>query len=317
MHLLDAAETRRRLPWPALIEALAAAVRGLARGEIAAPERLVLDLPEGGRYLVMPAADARLAITKLITVHPANPARGEPAIRGRVVVADARSGEPLVVLDGPAVTARRTAAVSLLGIRTLAPRPPRRVVVVGTGVQAREHAIALHEVHGAAIALAGRDPARVSALCAELAALGMRIEPVADVAAALRGADVVVTATASPTPVLPQHVDDAVLIVAVGAFTPRMCEVPAALVRSRRVVVDTVEGACHEAGDLLQAGLDASRMQPLADALDRPPPSAPLLFKTVGQAAWDLAAAGVALAATTAPADAGSPSRPPGSGSAP
>ena len=316
MHLLDAAETRRLTPWPALVDALAATVHALARGEIAAPERLAIDLPEGGRYLVMPAADARLAITKLITVHPANPTRGEPAIRGRVMVADARSGEPLAVLDGPTVTARRTAAMSLLGIRTLRAQPPRRAAVVGTGVQAREHAIALHEVQGTTIALTGRDAARAEALCAELRRLGVDVEAAPDAATALRGADVVVTATASLQPVLPDEVDGATLIVAVGAFTPRMCEVPASVVRSRRVVVDTVEGACHEAGDLLQAGLDASAMQSLAEALERPPPDAPVLFKTVGQAAWDLAAAHVALAAGGGAGDDAdgppSPSRRPG-----
>ena len=318
MQFLDAAETRRRLPWPALVDALAAAVRGLARGEIAAPERLSIDLPEGGRYLVMPAADGRLAITKLITVHPANPARGEPAIRGRVIVADARSGEPLAVLDGPTVTARRTAAMSLLGIRTLRARPPRRAAVVGTGVQAREHAIALHEVHGASDRAGRRATRRASRRCApNCAGLGVDVEAAPDAAAALRGADVVVTATASlHAGAAASEVDGATLIVAVGAYTPRMCEVPASVVRSRRVVVDTVEGACHEAGDLLQAGLDASGMQSLADALEAPPPDAPVLFKTVGQAAWDLAAAHVALAAGS---DAGddadgppSPSRRPG-----
>ncbi len=315
MELLDAAETRRRTPYPALVDALAAAARALARGEIAAPERLSLVLPEGGRYLVMPAADGRLAVTKLITVHPSNPACGRPAIRGRVVVADALGGGMLAVLDGPTVTARRTAAMSLLGIRTLLARPPRRAAIVGTGVQAREHAIALHCTTGAGIALAGRDAGRVAALAAELAVLGIAVEACADVAAALRGADVVVTATSSHEPVLPVAVDDATLIVAVGAFTPHMCEVPPGVVRRRHVVVDSVDGARHEAGDLIRAGLDASLLQPLAAALDRPAPDGPVLFKTVGHAAWDLAAARVALdtgpMAGTGTASSSSPPRTP------
>ncbi len=296
MQLLDAAQTRRRTPYPALIEALADAAGRLARGEIVAPERLVLPLPEGGRYLVMPAADGRLAVTKLIAVHPANPARGLAAIRGRVVVADASSGETLAVLDGPTVTARRTAALSLLGMRTLLGRAVRRAAIVGAGAQAREHALALHETSGARIAVASRNAARLHALCAELAGLGVAVEAAADVASALRGADVVVCATSSRVPVLPEALDAATLIVAVGAFTPAMAEVPAALVRARRVVVDSVEGARHEAGDLIQAGVDFANVLALADALGRPPPAGPVLFKTVGHAAWDLATAQVALA---------------------
>ena len=300
MQILDAAQTRLRTPYPALVDALAAAVVRLARGEIVAPERYSLDLPGGGRYLVMPAVDAHLAIAKLISVHPSNPARGHAAIRGRVLVADARSGETLALLDGPTVTARRTAAMSLLGIHTLLGRPLRRAAIVGAGAQAREHAIALHETTGARIAVAARDAARARALCDELAACGIAAEPARDAADALRGADVVVCATSSRVPVLPEAVDATTLIVAVGAYTPAMAEVPPAVVRARRVVVDALEGARHEAGDLIQAGIDLAGVLPLDALLGSPPPGGALLFKTVGHAAWDLAAAQLALATPAA-----------------
>lgn len=308
MQFLDPAETRLRTPYPELVDALAAAVVRLARGQIVAPERFVLPLPDGGRYLVMPAVDGHLAVTKLIAVHPSNPARGLAAIRGRVVVADARSGETLAMLDGPTVTARRTAAMSLLGIRTLLGRPVRRAAIVGAGAQAREHAVALHETTGARIVLAARDAGRARALCDDLAACGVAAEPAAGVAEALRGADVVVCATSSRRPVLPEAVDAATLVVAVGAFTPQMAEVPAALVRSRRVVVDTLDGARHEAGDLIQAGIDMAQVLALDAALGSAPPEAPVLFKTVGHAAWDLAAAQLALVTPPPAGDEASPS---------
>jgi ornithine cyclodeaminase len=81
------------------------------------PPRIVQALPGRASLFVMPAADARLAITKLITFVPDNPGRGRPAIQGDIVVFDAASGQRLALLDGPTVTARRTAAVSLLAAR--------------------------------------------------------------------------------------------------------------------------------------------------------------------------------------------------------
>ena len=298
MRVFDAAATRERLPFARLVEALAAAVARLAAGAIVAPERLVLPLADGARYLVMPAADAQLAVAKLITLHPDNAARGLPAIRGSVKVADAVTGEALAVLDGPTVTARRTAALTLLGLRTLRSGALGRAVLVGTGAQAREHALALHEAFGARLDVVGRDVGRTAALCADLAALGIDARPCLDDAAAADAfghADAVVTLTSSATPVLPDALPAAATIVAVGAYTPSMAEVPPALVRARHVVVDTIAGARHEAGDLLQAGVDWARVRPLADCLGEAAPTQPVLFKTVGHAAWDLAAARVAL----------------------
>ena len=95
------------------------------------------------------------------------------------------------------------------------------------------------------------------------------------------------------------------LAVGVGAFKPDMVEFPAALLHSRQIVVDDLAGARHEAGDLIQAGIDWSQVRELAGMLDQPPPtgagSLPV-FKTVGQAAWDLAAARVALMSLASPA---------------
>ena len=297
MLILDAEQTRQRLPYAALLPALASAAHRLAAGVIQAPERLVLPLAEGARYLAMPAADERLAIAKLITVHPGNPARGLAAIRGQVLATDARSGETLALLDGPTVTARRTAALSMLGLRSLRPGPVRRVALIGAGVQAAEHARALQACHpGVELRLSSRSADKALALTAALRSEGIAAEFQPDVGAALQGADAVITATTSRVPVLPEQVDAGLLIVAIGAFTPEMVEVPAAVVRARRLIVDTLEGARHEAGDLIQAGIDWAQVMPLAQALDAPPAGAPLIFKTVGHAALDLAAVEVALA---------------------
>ncbi len=174
--------------------------------------------------------------------------------------------------------------------------PVRRVAIVGAGAQAFEHAIALHEVFGAQVDLVGRDAAQVRSLCQRLVQQGIAACVATDVHDALdRGFDAVITATNSRAPVLPPSVPSEVLVVAIGAFTPEMIEVPAGVVLSRQVVVDTLEGARHEAGDLIQAGVDWSRVHALAACLGADRPQHNVLFKTVGHAAWDLAAAAVAL----------------------
>ena len=117
-RLLDAAATAQALPAGGLAAEIAALLRDPS---VQVPERLVQPLPGGGSLFVMPALDGRLAITKLITFTPANAGSGRPTIQGDVVVFDAATGERVLVLDGPTVTAQRTAAVSLLAAQRLAP----------------------------------------------------------------------------------------------------------------------------------------------------------------------------------------------------
>lgn len=296
MRVFDAEATRSLLPAAALVEAVADAMRARRAGRLHAPERLVLPLPEGASWLAMPAADERLAICKLVSVHPANPARGLATIHGQVLVADANDGRALMLLDGPTVTARRTAAVTALGLRTLARRPPRAVALVGTGAQAVEHARLLCELFAIeALHLVGRSATSVAAMQAALAGLPAQMHGGTDVAALLGQVDAVVTLTTSAQPVLPDVLPEGLIAVGVGAFKPQMAELPATLLRTRRVIVDDLAGARHEAGDLIQAGIDWTRVSELVDhldigAIDGPAP----VFKTVGQAAWDLAAAHVA-----------------------
>jgi len=297
VQVFDAAATRALLPARSLVDAVAEAMRARRAGRLRAPERLVLGLPEGASWLAMPAADEVLALAKLVSVHPGNPARGWPTVQGQVFVADARDGRPLMLLDGPTVTGLRTAAVTALGLLSLLPRPPRTVVLVGTGAQALEHARLLPEVLPIeTLHIVGRRPQSAEALraaCRGSARVQLRTDLA--LADALQVADAVITLTTSARPLLPDPLPDTLMAVGVGAFTPQMAELPTALLRSRRVVVDSLDGARHEAGDLIQADVDWSQVTELVDHLGvaSPPGPAPV-FKTVGQAAWDLAAARVA-----------------------
>lgn len=298
LPVFDAEATAALLPAAALVDAVADAMRARRAGRLTAPERGVLPLPEGGRYLVMPAADEHLALTKSLTVHPGRAAHGLPTIQGQVLVADARDGRPLMLLDGPTLTARRTAAVTALGLRVLSTMPVRSVALLGTGAQALAHARVLAELGEVrALHVVGRTTAQAEAFADRLAAElgGFELTAHAHLADALRTAQAVVTLTTSLRPVLPDELPAGLLVVGVGAFTPQMAELPPALLRARRVVVDALDGARHEAGDLIQAAVVWSGVTELVDHLDaRPEGGAAPVFKTVGHAAWDLAAAHVA-----------------------
>ncbi len=297
--LLDAPATAALLPYDRLADAIEAL---LADPSVQVPARLVQPLPGGGSLFVMPALDATVAITKLITFTPANGGGPRPTIQGDVVVFDIASGERRLVLDGPTVTARRTAAVSLVAARHLAPAAvDGPLLIVGAGAQGRSHLEAFAQGLGVRrVRVASRSAASAQALVDHARRLGLQAEVVGDADAALAACPLVVTCTPAAGVVLsalpgPDH-----FIAAVGAFTPRMVEIAPALCRHvaghGRVVVDTRD-AEHEAGDLLQAGLEVGGFADLRQVL-RDAPSArrgPVLFKSCGWAGWDLAAARCAM----------------------
>jgi ornithine cyclodeaminase len=290
-----ASATAQRLPYPALAQAVAGV---LADTSVVVPPRLVQALPGGGSLFVMPAHDSRVAMTKLITFMPGNAARGLPTIQGDVWVCDARTGQRLALLDGPTVTARRTAAVSLLAAQRLAPQPHGRLLVVGAGVQGRAHTEAFAAGLGTTeVWVASRSPASAEALVAHAHHLGLRASVVADPNLALAHCPLVVVCTPAQGVALWAQPGPCHFVAAVGAFTPRMVELHPDVCRHvaqhGRVVVDTAD-AVHEAGDLLQAGLDVARFPTLADVVAGragPKPNGPVLFKSCGWAGWDLAAA--------------------------
>ncbi|WP_034302917.1 delta(1)-pyrroline-2-carboxylate reductase family protein [Herbaspirillum sp. RV1423] len=303
MHILDAQQTAQALPYDRLVPALAQAAQEFADGRITAPERQVVPIDAASVLLGMPAVSADLSITKLITVHADNARHGLPVIQGEVIVFDTRTGRRIALLHGPTVTARRTAAMTLLGIRTLAPAKPKSALLIGVGVQAAAHADALVEFFGVSqFWIVARDVARAQAFCSELSIRhpGIVASPLAAeiMQQDLPATDVLIALTTSRTPVIPVKLAPHTLAIGVGAFKPDMVEFPAQLLAERAIVVDDLGGARHEAGDLIQAGVDWSRVRAIGDILagrgeplsaDRGLP----VFKTVGQASWDLAAARV------------------------
>lgn len=296
--ILNAARTAARLPYGALLDEI---VRLLADDSVQVPPRLVQPLAGGASLFVMPAMDSDVAMTKLITFTPANAGTARPTIQGDVLVFDVASGERRLVLHGPTVTARRTAAVSLLAAQRLASNTQGPLLIVGAGVQGHAHMEAFAEVLGVRqVLIASRSPAGAQALAQQALAMGLLARVVPDANAVLADCPLAVTCTPAQGVVLSAMPSKDGFISAVGAFTPRMVELSAGLcqhfARQGAVFVDTAD-AEFEAGDLLQAGLDVSGFPTLSQVVRRSSakPAGPVLFKSCGWAGWDLAAARTAL----------------------
>jgi ornithine cyclodeaminase len=316
MKVLNAQQTAALLPYSALAEQLRAMLAEKRAGRAVAPPRLPVPLAGGGILLLMPAADDELAITKLVTVHPQNAAQGLPSVQAEVLVFETRTGRRLLWLDGATVTARRTAALSLLAARLLAPNPTGPLLIVGAGVQGRAHLEAFAQGLGVReVYVASRTATHAADLAAYARTAGLTAAVVTHLEEILPQVPLIVTATSSAAPVLPPGVRADAFVAAIGAYQPDRAELPPGLVQRARLFVDTLEGAQAEAGDLIGAGVDWTAVTALEAALTQPRPAGgPVVFKSVGHALWDLAAAHLAWQQLAADRDraAGEDGAPPG-----
>ena len=308
MKILDAQATALALDWPALVAAVEAVIRDSRSGQASAPSRVGVPLDDDAVWLLMPAVSraADLAACKLITVHPGNPARGLPTIQGDILVIRSSTGQRLALLDGPAVTARRTAAVTALAIRQIrqarATSPPADAscLIIDCGVQGRGHLHALAALFpGMRFLLCSRTPASAQGLAAEAAGRGIDARVVADPDAELARADIVVTCTDARQVSVRRNPRAGAIVAAIGSFTPAMSEIAPGVMQAigRNILLDSPD-AGHEAGELIMNGVDPAGLPTLLDggagalpAVDRT-----VLFKSCGNALWDLAAAEAAIA---------------------
>ena len=259
---------------------------------------------EPGTLLLMPAwQKGRHIGIKTLTLFPDNPARGIPTVLGVYILLDGETGETLAVIDGPALTLRRTAAASALAAQYLAREDAKRLLMVGAG------ALAPHLVRAHAsvrpieeVTIWNRTPARAEALALALRETGLRAVASPDLERAARRADVISCATMTSDPLVKgawlkpgTHLD------LVGGFKPSMREVDDDAVRAARLYVDVRESALEEAGDIvdpLQRGVirDGDVLGDLFDLTrgsvgGRRNDEEITLFKSVGNALEDLAAA--------------------------
>ncbi len=255
IRVLRGDDVARLLPMRDCIEVMEGALARFARGEAVQPVRLQLAADEAGILALMPALLTGIGLGyKAVSVFHGNVERGLPTHLATVALHDPATGMPIALMDGTRITEIRTAAVSAVATRYLSKTDASVLAIIGTGVQARAHARAIACVRELSeVRIVGRRPDAARALAAELAQ-EMPAIAVDDVARALDGTDIVVTATASPTPVLEAaHVQSGVHLNAVGSSTPMARELPAATVASARLFVDDARAALVEAGDILLA----------------------------------------------------------------
>ncbi|HJN04153.1 MAG TPA: ornithine cyclodeaminase family protein [Alphaproteobacteria bacterium] len=300
MRFIGADEVHAGLGYGDLADALARAFREGAE----VPVRHRHDLGRDASLLLMPAwREGGATGVKIVTVTPANRTRGLPAIAASFLLFDGETGQPLALIDGPALTERRTAAASALAARYLAPSGAARHLMVGAGALAphlvRAHAEA-RPITG--VRIWNRTPNRAEALAASLRAEGIDATATEGLEAAARWADIISCATLASEPLIHgawlrpgQHLD------LVGAFRPDMRECDDETVRRARLYVDVRESALAEAGDLagpLSQGVIAASdiagdLATLSRGEDagRTTEDEITLFKSVGTALEDLAAA--------------------------
>ena len=284
--VLDEQAVRALLRMEEVIPAMEGALADLSSGKVVQPVRTALPVGDhGGFLLLMPAYAGPLGV-KLVTFYPNN--QGVPTHHAVIQLFKPETGEPLVTMDGRLITEERTGAVSAVATRFLA-RPDASVLaLIGSGVQARSHLRALRLVRDFREVRVW-SPHHAAAFAAEF---GVRATASAE--DAVRGADVIVTATTSQTPVLRgAWLSPGAHINAVGAPRPDWRELDDEVLRRSRLYVDSREAALQESGDVRAAGAIVAELgEVVAGAKPgRGSPDEITLFKSLGLAVEDVVTA--------------------------
>jgi ornithine cyclodeaminase/alanine dehydrogenase-like protein (mu-crystallin family) len=288
LPFFDEDVVRAHLRWDALIAAMEEALIAFSAGRVQQPVRrfLTIDRYEGF-FGVMPAASEAVMGIKLVTFYPNNAARGLPTHLAMIQLFSPETGEALALIDGRLITEMRTAAVSAAATKALAAQDAKVLAILGSGVQARAHVEALRRVRAfEEIRVWGRTEAHAERFANEVGARVMAAED------AVRGADVIVTATAATEPILEgAWLKPGAHVNAIGWRGRDSRELDDAAMQSV-VVVESREAANDQCGDVILAGarIHAELGEILAG--DRPARAEETtVFDSVGIAVEDIAAA--------------------------
>ena len=293
--LLTESDVRELLGVAELIDCMESALHAFSSNRVVQPVRTVLDIADRhALFALMPAYAAPTPAlgAKLVTVYHSNLEKGLPSHLGTIVLLDPETGALHAILDGRYITEVRTAAVSAVSVKKLAREGSRVLAILGSGVQAHSHVEALSHVRKFDEVRAW-SPTRTN-LEAFASSTGARAMDSAE--SAVRGADVIVLVTASATPVIENEwVKDGAHVISVGACRPTQQEMDPALVKRSRLFVDSRAAAVKESGDVIAAGEGHIIAELGESAAARQSAGEVTVFKSLGLAVEDIAAAHLAF----------------------
>jgi len=288
LHFLNEDQVREHLQMTELIPAMEKALIGFSAGEVTQPVRSVLNVERSGGFLgLMPALTPHGLGLKAVTFYPSNAERGMPTHIAMIFLVEPETGAPLAIMDGRLITEMRTAAVSVAATKLLAPKNAKILAILGSGVQAHSHVEALRLVRNfEEIRVWSPTRKHAEQFAQEIGATATSAEE------AVRGADVIVTATSSKTPVLKgAWLKPGCHVNAIGACRPDWRELDDDAM-SNVVFVDSRDGALKESGDVILSG--GKIYAEVGEALAGKIPSRATettIFKSLGMAVEDIAAA--------------------------
>lgn len=289
MITLSEPEIAKVLTYERLIPAMERALAAFSAGETLQPVRSIITVEEGQRFLgVMPAVTAAGMGAKLVAFYPKNAAAGLPTHLATIMLFESETGRPLACLDGRLITEMRTAAVSAAVTRHVAPPGAQVLALLGSGVQAQAHLEALqHVCRFEEVRVWSRSPQQAQRFATRHGAR------VTDAESAVRGADVIVTATSSREPVLRgEWLKRGAHVNAVGACLPSWRELDDAVFAGSTLIVDSRAAALKESGDVILSGAQIfAEAGELFSGKKSVPPEATTVFKSLGLAVEDIATA--------------------------
>jgi ornithine cyclodeaminase len=304
VRVLSEHDVYRLLPVADCIEPMRQVLAALAREELYNPLRSVIRPPQAATLMgLMPAhrsAPAPVYSLKTVCIAPGNAARGLDSHQGFVALFDGETGQTRALVNAGAITAVRTAAVSAVATELLARPGSTTLAILGSGTQARAHLVAMRAVLPLErVRVWSRTPGSASKLD--------DVEEAESAEEAVRGADVVVTATSAPEPILRRAwLAEGAHVNAVGSSIPTTRELDSATMADAALFVDRRESTLNEAGDYLfparegKIGPDHIRGEIgellIGAAQGRRSRSEVTVFKSLGLGVEDLAAAETVLA---------------------
>lgn len=300
MRLLGAADVEAALPMRSAMDVLRRALITVADGTARVAQRQSLPLASGTGLVMAAAGEGVGILTKQVSVMPGNPAQGLPGTVGTALLSDPDTGQALALMDGTALTAWRTAALSACAIDALARPEARNALMIGCGTQAATQLVGLVTARRLRhIRVHGLDPGRVRQFVDHFAPrISAELEAAESLAAAVAEADIIITVTNASEPVFDAaDIAPGCHVNGIGSFRPGMCEIDPQFAGRARVFVESRATAAAEAGELVaaeEAGLtDRGDWTELGDVLagraeGRRAEDELTLFKSVGHAVFDL-----------------------------